>query len=528
MTYTKDNLRQIFQQPFNSNEWQQMLRHYFQATELRTEPERIDGTTVEEQGYYLGAIDTTDNYRIGLFYYKILHGNVARKRVGLRNLVKSFVNPNWGEFDAALVVFDSGNLWRLSFVSDIKGEATAPKRYTYVFGEDNTFDNTPVGRFDALQRKGISFENIKETFSVEALSKEFFDEYREHYADIVEYITGKRYVKEKGKWVEKTIHEPCHEVFDQFVAVYKNPGKTVRDYIKKLMGRLVFLQFLQKKEWMVVPVDRQDWTGGDTRFLQNKFNEFADKENFIDGFLEPLFNDLNTNRQDKGDLASPEVGNHIKIPFLNGGLFQLDEEDCSNIRLPQHLLGDVLNFFEKYNFTIDENDPNDAQVGVDPEMLGRVFENLLEDNKDKGAFYTPKEIVQYMCQESLIAYLQSGIDDETNKESIRQFVLTHEAEGLGSMAEDISIKLLNVKICDPAIGSGAFPMGLLRQLYLCQRAIHPELVEKNAAEIKRHIIQNNIYGVDIEKGAVDIARLRFWLSLIVDEETPRFLPNLDF
>ena len=363
---------------------------------------------------------------------------------------------------------------------------------------------------------------------MEALSKEFFDEYREHYADIVEYITGKRYVKEKGKWVEKTIHEPCHEIFDQFVAVYKDPEKTVRDYIKKLMGRLVFLQFLQKKEWMGVPADQQDWKGGDTRFLQNKFNEFADKDNFIDGFLEPLFNDLNTNRQDNNDLTSPQVGSGIKIPFLNGGLFQLDEEDCSNIRLPQHLLGDVLEFFERYNFTIDENDPNDAQIGVDPEMLGRVFENLLEDNKDKGAFYTPKEIVQYMCQESLIAYLQTGIDDEANKESIRQFVLTHEAEHLGSMAEDISIKLLNVKICDPAIGSGAFPMGLLRQLYLCQCAIHPELEEKNAADIKRHIIQNNIYGVDIEKGAVDIARLRFWLSLIVDEETPRFLPNLDF
>ena len=528
MAYTKDNLRQIFQQPFNANEWQKMLHQYFRATELRAEPECIDGTTDDEQGYYLGAIDTTDSYRIGLFYYQIQHGNVARKRVGLRNLVKSFVNPNWGEFDAALVVFDSGTLWRLSFVSDIKGESTAPKRYTYVFGEDDNYYNTPVGRFDALQRNGISFENIKDAFSVEALSKEFFDEYREHYADIVEYITGKRYVKEKGKWVEKTIHEPCHQIFDQFSAVYKDPEKTVRDYIKKLMGRLVFLQFLQKKGWMGVPADRQDWTGGDTRFLQNKFNEFANKDNFIDGFLEPLFNDLNTNRQNRGDIASPKVGDYIKVPFLNGGLFQLDEEDCTDIRLPKHLLGDVLEFFERYNFTIDENDPNDAQVGVDPEMLGRVFENLLEDNKDKGAFYTPKEIVQYMCQESLIAYLQTGLDEEANKESIRQFVLTHEAERLGTMAEDISIKLLNVKICDPAIGSGAFPMGLLRQLYLCQCAIHPELAEKNAADIKRHIIQNNIYGVDIEKGAVDIARLRFWLSLIVDEETPRFLPNLDF
>ena len=528
MIYSKDNLRQIFQQPFNAHEWQQMLQHYFQATELKAEPERIDGTPEDNQGFYLGAIDTTDSYRIGLFYYQIQHGNVARKRVGLRNLVKSFVNPNWGEFDAALVVFDSGELWRLSFVSDIKGESTAPKRYTYVFGEGDSFYNTPVGRFDALQRKGISFDNIKEAFSVEALSKEFFDEYREHYADIVEYITGKRYVKEKGKWVEKTIHEPCHEIFDQFVAVYKDPEKTVRDYIKKLMGRLVFLQFLQKKEWMGVPADRQDWNGGDTRFLQNKFNKFADKDNFIDGFLEPLFNDLNTNRQNNNDLASPQVGSDIKIPFLNGGLFQLDEEDCSNIRLPQHLLGDVLDFFERYNFTIDENDPNDAQIGVDPEMLGRVFENLLEDNKDKGAFYTPKEIVQYMCQESLIGYLQTDVDDELTKDSIRQFVFTHDAGTLGNIAEDIFERLRKVKICDPAIGSGAFPMGLLRQLYLCQCAIHPELEEKNAADIKRHIIQNNIYGVDIEKGAVDIARLRFWLSLIVDEETPRFLPNLDF
>ena len=529
MTYSKDNLRQIFQQPFSMNEWQQMLQHYFHAKELKAEPERINGTSDDEKGYYLGTLNTTDNYRIGLFYYQIQHGNVARKRVGLRNLVHQFIHHTTGDFDAALVVFDSNeSVWRLSFICDIQGEATAPKRYTYVFGEGDSFYNTPVGRFDALQRNGISFENIKEAFSVEALSKEFFDEYREHYADIVEYITGKRYVKEKGKWVEKTIHEPCHEIFDQFVAVYKDPEKTVRDYIKKLMGRLVFLQFLQKKEWMGVPADRQDWKGGDIRFLQNKFNEFIDKDNFIDGFLEPLFNDLNTNRQDNNDLASPKVGSDIKIPFLNGGLFQLDEEDCSNIRLPQHLLGDVLEFFERYNFTIDENDPNDAQIGVDPEMLGRVFENLLEDNKDKGAFYTPKEIVQYMCQESLIAYLQTGVDDESDKESIRQFVLTHEAEHLGSMAENISIKLLNVKICDPAIGSGAFPMGLLRQLYLCQCAIHPELEEKNAADIKRHIIQNNIYGVDIEKGAVDIARLRFWLSLIVDEETPRFLPNLDF
>lgn len=191
----------------------------------------------------------------------------------------------------------------------------------------------------------------------------------------------------------------------------------------------------------------------------------------------------------------------------------------------------LFDFFDSYNFTIDENDPNDAEVGVDPEMLGKIFENLLEDNKDKGAFYTPKEIVRYMCQESLTAYLQTGIDDAEVKEHIANFVKTNDVEELGGASSELAMsidqKLIDVKICDPAIGSGAFPMGLLRELYSCRKSI--EIFEEdNAADIKRHIIQNNIYGVDIEKGAVDIARLRFWLALIIDEKKPMPLPNLDF
>ena len=190
----------------------------------------------------------------------------------------------------------------------------------------------------------------------------------------------------------------------------------------------------------------------------------------------------------------------------------------------------LLDFFASYNFTIDENDPDDAEVGVDPEMLGRIFENLLEDNKDKGAFYTPKEIVSYMCRESLIAYLQTDIEDEATKEAIRQFVTTHDVKALGTNAkfrEQVDEALKNVKICDPAIGSGAFPMGLLKELFQCRTALEG-ITQSKAAEIKKHIIQQNIYGVDIERGAVDIARLRFWLSLIVDEEAPQALPNLDF
>ena len=220
----------------------------------------------------------------------------------------------------------------------------------------------------------------------------------------------------------------------------------------------------------------------------------------------------------------------LKVPYLNGGLFERDATDETEFPLPAKYMQSLLDFFASYNFTIDENDPDDAEVGVDPEMLGRIFENLLEDNKDKGAFYTPKEIVSYMCRESLIAYLQTDIEDEATKEALRQFVTTHDVNALGTndkFRQQVDDALKNVKICDPAIGSGAFPMGLLKELFQCRTALEG-IEQSKAAEIKKHIIQQNIYGVDIERGAVDIARLRFWLSLIVDEETPQALPNLDF
>ena len=245
--------------------------------------------------------------------------------------------------------------------------------------------------------------------------------------------------------------------------------------------------------------------------------------------LEGLFaNGLDTNRSDNGDVYDTGVQGfcNCRIPYLNGGLFERDALDEKTSRFPAKYFESLLTMLSQYNFTIDENDPNDAEVGVDPEMLGRIFENLLEDNKDKGAFYTPKEIVQYMCRESLIAYLQTD-QKEDDKERIRQFVTIHDVDLLGELKEEIEQKLIDVKICDPAIGSGAFPMGLLRELFFCRSAIEPNIVEK-AADIKRHIIQNNIYGVDIERGAVEIARLRFWLALIVDEKSPEVLPNLDF
>ena len=517
--YSSDNLRTIFQSPFNLAQWYTVLQNLFQASELKSTPERIINNTADE-GYYLGSIDTTDGYRIGLFHYKISQGSVANKRVGLRNLVKSFINPTWGEFEGALVVFDSGDHWRLSFISDIKGEATSPKRYTYVFGNGNLLYRTPIERFNLLQKKGISFENLKTAFSVEALSDEFFDKYRNQYADFIQYVTGKRYVKVGSKWEEKVQGTPNAALMQAF----GYDEKKIRDYIKKMMGRITFLHFLQRKGWMC----------DDLNYMQNMFNRSTYQHDYLDAVLEPLFFGVLNTKPDEREAVFRAYNWDLQllrewkdIPYLNGGLFERDAEDEPESRFPADYFRRLFQFFSEYNFTIDENDPNDAEVGVDPEMLGKIFENLLEDNKDKGAFYTPKEIVRYMCQESLIAYLDTNTSIASEK--IRKFVLSPE-EGVTDIPDNKKPKLLaaleEVKICDPAIGSGAFPMGLLNELLHCREVLSGEHYDR--AALKKSIIQNNIYGVDIEKGAVDIARLRFWLSIVVDEETPSPLPNLDY
>jgi len=454
---------------------------------------------------------------------------MERNRVNIQRLIRKVME----NYSSAFMLFHYKNDtrwdWRFTFCHK-KGsqkEVTDSKRYTFLLGPGQSC-RTAANNFNKLyeNRDTLDMSKIEEAFSVEALTNEFFGKYKEEYDKFVEYITGKRYVKKGNKYVEAIIHEPHPTLYPCF----SNNDKLVRDYVKKMLGRIVFLHFLQKKGWLGVPYN-EEWGSGDRNFMLNLFKKATEKqqENFLDEVLEGLFAEgLDCNRADKSDLYDTKVEGlrNCRIPYLNGGLFERDYLDELAVRFPAEYFDSLLTMLSQYNFTIDENDPNDAEVGVDPEMLGRIFENLLEDNKDKGAFYTPKEIVQYMCRESLIAYLQTDQNEE-DKETIRKFVTTHDAELLGDLKSDIEQKLLDVKICDPAIGSGAFPMGLLRELFFCRSAIEPNIIE-NAANIKRYIIQNNIYGVDIERGAVDIARLRFWLALIVDEKTPEALPNLDF
>ena len=459
------------------------------------------------------------------------HVQMERNRVTIQQLVRRIMST----YSSAFMVFhydDSERWdWRFTFCSK-KGnnhESTDSKRYTFLLGPNQSC-RTAAENFNKLagKRGEIELDDIVKAFDVESLSKEFFEKYKMQYGRFVGHVIGKEYVDKgdgKGEWREKEGLTPS----ELFYGLHEDE-KMVRDYVKKLLGRIVFLHFLQKKGWL--GSTDEEWANGPSDFMHQLFeNASADQqENFLDDILEPLFSCLDTPLNQRREIFDTKVDGlrSVRVPFL-GGLFERTEEDKEISIFPSGLFADFFKFLSEYNFTIDENDPNDAQVGVDPEMLGRIFENLLEDNKDKGAFYTPKEIVQYMCRESLIAYLQTNVTDLPTREALRQFVTSHDVAVLGgrdsALAQNVSQCLKKVKICDPAIGSGAFPMGLLNELFLCRGAIEDF---SNAADIKRHIIQQNIYGVDIEKGAVEIARLRFWLSLITDADKPDVLPNMDF
>ena len=530
--------RPIIESKYNRENWQRLLHDIFNGKEkFWNTPSAVPtNSQFAKQALWLGTITLSDGQTISIYEVELADSvDIERNRRGIRDMLLAAwrTNGNAGAFMFCYRKHES--VLRFSYVSEAwtfaedgtyQKESTDTKRFTYLLGEGHR-SRTAIQQFESLRDSSLSLKDLTKAFSVDAVSDMFFKGYKQQYEDIIFYVTGKRMVKVANKWEERQEGEPNEFIMQQF-AHFPNPEKAIRDYVKKLMGRLVFLQFLQKKGWLGVPV-YASWGEGDREFIQNLFAECKDKDHFIDNTLETLFNDLNTERE--GDL-SPLSSRHspLKIPYLNGGLFEREATDETEFPLPAKYMQSLLDFFASYNFTIDENDPDDAEVGVDPEMLGRIFENLLEDNKDKGAFYTPKEIVTYMCRESLIAYLQTGIEDEATKEAIRQFVTTHDVSTLGTnekFRQQVDEALKNVKICDPAIGSGAFPMGLLKELFQCRTALEG-ITQSKAAEIKKHIIQQNIYGVDIERGAVDIARLRFWLSLIVDEETPQALPNLDF
>lgn len=542
MTY--EQIHNLFRQRYNQTNWKQFIGEAFAKSSLLATPQIFTGfdSNVASQVLKLGYISLNENgieRQIALYEVTLAKGIILeRNRVGLRNLLRKY----WKNIDAAFITYHNADTspgstanWRLTYVSELTGYdadgefvkiKTEPKRYTYVLGEGES-TRTAVERFTAIATKGskATLDDVKEAFSVEKLSKAFFDEYKKHYDILCDFMVSKPNIRQ---------------------TIFNGNEKGIRDFNKKLLGRIVFLYFIQKKGWLGVPVF-DDWGKGDFNFLTQQFENFSNKDLFYQQFLSPLF--FETLNQKRDNDIAPFLNNHenqtnpknkgsnsLKIPYLNGGLFEEDDEKHRNLIFPADLFKNLFDFFNQYNFTIYEDDPNDHTVAVDPEMLGHIFENLLEDNKDKGAYYTPKEIVHYMCQESLIEYLCTYLTiepEDKEKEAITNFIKKKEIDFiLKPEIQNINAALDSVKICDPAIGSGAFPMGLLHEIFTAKQTLHTfehgNTKTFDASAVKLNIIQNSIYGVDIEKGAVDIARLRFWLSLIVDEERPKALPNLDY
>ncbi len=467
---------------------------------------------------------------------------IEQSRVGIQQYVRKLLTAG----QAVLVNFvptasngqpDLNQPWRLTLVAkdtalidgEIKDRPTHVKRYTYLLGPGQAC-RTPAERLVKLfEQTTLDFATLVQTFEVEALSKAFFKEYKRHYEAVNTYLTSSAFR----------------------ASVFNGDEKAIRDWSKKLLGRVVFLYFVQKEGWL--GASTTDYEDGNARykdnFLTDLFHLAGGNDAFYPNWLSNLFFETLNQPRTLDNFTMPD-GRVVKVPFLNGGLFDRDAPDRKGpIPLPARLFHNeqnpddpaqrgFLDFLNAYNFTIHEDSPDDHTVAVDPEMLGNIFENLLEDNKDKGASYTPRAIVHYMCRESLIEYLDTALNQPGHRNDLADFVSTKLPNAfITRQAGAIDTLLGSVKICDPAIGSGAFPMGLLQEIYQCKLALtevaNPDsvtgvLAGDMHAQIKLDIIQNSIYGVDIERGAVDIARLRFWLSLVVDEERPRALPNLDY
>lgn len=520
---------------------------------------------------------------------------LERARTSLRNFAAEYLKSERGIGKAAVLaayaVKDSNGgyvpvtEWRFSFVTletelikqesgkfkDAVSRLTPAKRYSFLVGRDERTHTAQKQFVDLIQSQSSpTLQQIEEAFSVEKVTKDFYEEYERLFKRVEKEISVLRKERALDKYFK-----------DNFIET--------ADFAKKLLGQIVFLYFLQRKGWFGVSPDGK-WGEGDKRYLRKLFNDRhkiaksytsykRKSQSFFHNVLEPLFYEALAYKH-PNDVFAPF---YAKVPFLNGGLFEPSYEYRKIfIDLPDELFSNrdrvkaeedangILDIFDRYNFTVNEAERLEKEVAIDPEMLGHVFENLLvkEERGQSGTYYTPQVIVSYMCRQSLQNYLATHLLDKNEQLStdrkqltfadLKDFLLyaevyaEHEASpttaheqkrfpnSIRNAAPEIDRLLREVKICDPAIGSGAFPVGLLHEIVRLRRALVPLWRDKSPNELqreystyalKRNAIENSIYGVDIDQGAVDIARLRLWLSLIVDEDDlkdDKTLPNLDY
>ncbi len=413
--------------------------------------------------------------------------------------------------DGAIFVFydDNGN-FRFSFIqADYNGkkqEFTTFRRYTYFIDKSQT-NRTFTERFGDSKRFEC-LEDILQAFSVEKLNGDFYKEIQTHFDKL------------KG-------------------------SKHSNEFSIRLIGRLLFCWFLKKRQ-----SDNHQPLIPDSLLAKNSV-----KSNYYKDIIEPLFFDtLNTPIADRHNNKLPD---HENIPYLNGGLFTQQQGDKGST-VKNEWFKNFFNTLERYNFTVDENSSTDTEVGIDPEMLGTIFENLLAEQdpdtgksarKSSGSFYTPRVIVDYMVEQSLTAYLQQQTDIDKNR---IVSLFTDKAEDFtDSEKTQLLNALFSLKTLDPACGSGAFPVGVMQKMLGVLRHLD-ESGEKWRAKHKKHIkgdsqeaknlrlrldqadadyvhklgiISRCLYGVDIQPIASEIAKLRCFLSLIIDEKIDDSLDN---
>jgi hypothetical protein len=522
--------------------------------------------TLERIGKY-----TDGEHKIDILIAKLKkETSIERARTMQRNFIAWYLNGSrGGEMkDAALVAFVSPTEkdWRFSLVKmdyrfeeskkgrmRVKEEFTPARRWSFLVGvnENSHTAQSQLVSLVADDERNPVLAQLEEAFNIEKVTREFFEKYRELFL-----------------WTKETLSDTVKKnkkIMEDFEA---KRVSTV-DFSKKLLGQIVFLYFLQKKGWFGVKRDAA-WGTGPKNFLRELFEKkHGIYNNFFNDILEPLFYEALARERDDDFYSRFDC----KIPFLNGGLFDpINDYDWvhTDILLPNDLFsnsyktkeGDkgngILDIFDRYNFTVKEDEPLEKEVAVDPEMLGKVFENLLEvkDRKSKGTYYTPREIVHYMCVQSLVVYLTTELEGKVTNDDCEKLIKYGEAvsenearvmamgketqtyyyklpENVRVNANVIDKKLADIKICDPAIGSGAFPVGMMTEIVRARNALSSYIKDsyRTLYNFKRDCIHKSLYGVDIDPGAVEIAKLRLWLSLVVDEDDIKQikpLPNLEY
>jgi type I restriction-modification system DNA methylase subunit len=385
----------------------------------------------------------------------------------------------------------------------------------------------------ALPRKDLSpaeiYKKLLDAFSIERVTNRFYNRYATIYRDMV------KKVREQNK----------------ALLAFNDPLE-VKGFVQRLFGRLMFLYFLQKKGWLN---EDSNFLTTQFRLYDGRYGSSGPRGNYYQEFLLPLFFEtLACKEADRNiDPNAGSVWTEREVPYLNGGLFELGQGQeyerevfIDNLLFAPDVDGGILDFFNSYDFTVEEDTPLESEVALDPEMLGKVFENLLEEDErgKSGTFYTPRSIVHFINRRALAGYLSDRLQAKrinlSPSDLMPHFDAAYDDPNVLPLerraADAIEKALSELRALDPAVGSGAFPVGLLQDMVAMRKAVarakkvRVEAGSGQLADWKREYISHCLYGVDIKPAAIEIAKLRLWLSLVVDLDRDQLqpLPNLDY